>query len=325
VTALAHEPPVIELGAMMRRLEVALRNREWEGCPVGAEVSQFIRALRWSQHSPHTIRAYESVLGLLALRHSDWDSVEDFCSAMGIEYLREFLDAEWGGCAPATKKRQVAILHSFFGWLADERRIPWDPSRTIKGPKVSRQARRTAYDVGVMHKLVVAQDTDREQAALELLCKLGLRRAELGAVMIGELDLIRGYVFIHGKGRKDELMPLPPSMLGETSTFYLHVRERHPKEYLLYGRNRRFEPMSQAGIHNWFKRCVRQAGLPETMTMHEMRHSAADAIRRERGDISLATQLLRHSSVATTDAYLHPTKVELREAMAAMDEVWGAV
>ena len=42
----------------------------------------------------------------------------------------------------------------------------------------------------------------------------------------------------------------------------------------------------------------------------------------ERGDVSLATQLMRHSSVATTDAYLHPAKSELREAMDAMERAW---
>lgn len=323
MSALAHDLPVIELGAMMRRLEVALRNEEWKDCPVGREVARFIDALEWDESSPNTIRAYKHVLGLMALRHSDWGGVDEFCSAMGTEYLREFLSAEWGGCAPATKRRQVAIVHSFFGWLSSERRIPYDPSRTIKGPRVDRRSKRTAYPLETLLRLVRAQDEGRDAVALEVLCRMGLRRAELREVTIGELDLIRGYLFVHGKGRKDELQPVPASWLEETHPVNMHVRHRNAREYLLYGRNRRFQPLSLAGVHNWFKRCVRKAGLPESMTLHEMRHSAADAMRRERGDVSLATQLLRHSSVATTDAYLHPTKAELRDAMDAMDEAWG--
>lgn len=35
--------PVTAMGAMMRRLEVALRDREWEGCPIGGEVARFMR------------------------------------------------------------------------------------------------------------------------------------------------------------------------------------------------------------------------------------------------------------------------------------------
>lgn len=322
MSALAYDLPVTELGVMMRRLEVAMSNEEWRDCPVGREVARFIDALEWNESSPNTIRAYKQVLGLLALRHSDWGGVEEFCSAMGTEYLREFLSAEWGGCAASTKKRQVSIVHSFFGWLVDERRISYDPSRTIKGPRVDRRAKRTAYPLETLLQLVRAQDEDRDATALQILCRMGLRRAELRDLTVGEVDLIRGYIFVHGKGRKDELQPLPQAWLEETHPVNMHLRHRDAREYVIYARKRKFERMSLAGVHNWFKRCVRKAGLPESMTLHEMRHSAADELRRASGDVSLATQLMRHSSVAVTDSYLHPTKNELREALAAMDEAW---
>jgi site-specific recombinase XerC len=38
----------------------------------------------------------------------------------------------------------------------------------------------------------------------------------------------------------------------------------------------------------------------------ELRHSAADNLWRQSGNLMLAMQLLRHESVATTEAYLHP-------------------
>lgn len=316
---------VTDLGAMMRRLEVALRDREWEGCPIGRDVAAFMRAFRWTSESEHSHRAYESVLALLALRHSDWNSLEDFCSAVGVEYLREFLDVEWGGCASATKARQIGIVHSFFRWAVEDKRISWNPSTTIRAPRLRRRATRQAYDLTVLYKLVSAQDSDRDRAGMELLCRLGLRRDELRRVVVREIDLLRGYILIHGKGRKDELVPLAPSMLAEASPFYLHVRSRDPREYLLYGRDRRFQPLSSAGVHNWFKRCVQKAGLPETITMHEMRHSAADAVHRIKGDVALAQQLLRHESLATTQAYLHPTKRDLAEALGTLDEEWARV
>lgn len=314
--------PVTDLGAMMRRLEVALRDREWEGCPVGHEVSRFMRAFRWTSESEHSHRSYESVLALLALRHSDWESLEEFCSPMGTEYLREFLDAEWGGCAPATKARQVGILHSFFRWAVGAAKIPYDPSAEIRAPRIRRRATRQAYPLEILHRLVSSQDSSRDQVCLELLCRLGLRRAELREVRIEEVDLVRGYIFVHGKGRKDELMPLSKAM---QDSLYLHIQSesRAPQEHLLYARSRCFEPMSLAGVHNWFKRCVRKAGLPETMQLHEMRHSAADAVHRERGDVALAQQLLRHESIATTQAYLHPRKRDLADVLDALDEAWG--
>ena len=64
----------------------------------------------------------------------------------------------------------------------------------------------------------------------------------------------------------------------------------------------------------------RQAGLPETIKMHKLRHSAADNLWRETGNIVHAQQLLRHKSVGTTEAYLHPSMDDLTAAMRSMGD-----
>ena len=58
-------------------------------------------------------------------------------------------------------------------------------------------------------------------------------------------------------------------------------------------------------MHRWLKRCLDAAGLPATIKTHELRHSAADNLWRESGNLLLAQQLLRHASVQTTQGYLH--------------------
>ena len=60
--------------------------------------------------------------------------------------------------------------------------------------------------------------------------------------------------------------------------------------------------MDPASVHRWFKQCLERAGLPSTIKLHELRHSAADNLWRETGNLMLAQQLLRHASVATTQA-----------------------
>jgi len=57
------------------------------------------------------------------------------------------------------------------------------------------------------------------------------------------------------------------------------------------------------------------------MRLHELRHSAADNLWRDTGNLMLAQQLLRHESVATTQAYLHPTRDDLKEALACLKVV----
>jgi site-specific recombinase XerD len=79
------------------------------------------------------------------------------------------------------------------------------------------------------------------------------------------------------------------------------------------------ESDSSAAIDKWFKRCLKLAGQPETMKMHELRHSAADNLWRQTGNAVLAQQLLSHGDVATTSAYLHPSLDDLEAALEALE------
>jgi integrase/recombinase XerD len=78
--------------------------------------------------------------------------------------------------------------------------------------------------------------------------------------------------------------------------------------------------MMSSAVRNWFKKCLARAGLPSSIKMHELRHSAADNLWRRSGNLLLAQALPRHESVATTQVYLHPSRDDLARALAALDE-----
>ena len=79
--------------------------------------------------------------------------------------------------------------------------------------------------------------------------------------------------------------------------------------------------MDQASVHRWLKRCLERAGLPASIKTHELRHSAADNLWRETGDLIAAQQLLRHESVKTTQDYLHPSRDDLADTLARLEVV----
>jgi site-specific recombinase XerD len=128
---------------------------------------------------------------------------------------------------------------------------------------------------------------------------------------------------VHGKGDKTVVLPLAIPSLVDDLTLYLQERAPYrTDEFLLYPKSHKHRPMDAASVHRWFKRCLETAGLPATVKPHEMRHSAADHLWRKKGDIVKAQQLLRHESIATTQAYLHPTREDLAAALRDLDEDW---
>jgi site-specific recombinase XerD len=112
---------------------------------------------------------------------------------------------------------------------------------------------------------------------------------------------------------------LPIGFEDLKTDLHLHLLDRGVDEYLLYPKNDRKRPMTGASVHRWFKKALERAGLPESIQIHELRHSAADNLWRATGNLMLAQQLLRHESVATTQAYLHPTREDLASGLASLE------
>jgi site-specific recombinase XerD len=289
-----------------------MKDKSYRSTPVGGEVGRFLRSMRWSDASENTLLSYETTLSRLALDCAHLDSLEELTT----ERLRDFLDEHWGDAAPATRRQRLAVVKSFFKWAVEERGLPQNPIEKVKAPKL-RNVERQAYAPDVIDELRAAQGDLRDQICIQLLGRLGLRRMELRLLRVGDFDLSQGTVRVHGKGGKVVVLPLGFAALKRDLEVYLVGRGAD--EYLLYPRTDTARPMNPASIHKWFKRCLRLAGRPSTMKLHEMRHSAADNLWRKSGNLTMAQQLLRHESPATTANYLHATREDLDAALRALD------
>jgi integrase/recombinase XerD len=125
-------------------------------------------------------------------------------------------------------------------------------------------------------------------------------------------------VLVQGKGGKVVVLPLGFESLKRD--LQVHLLGLGADEYLLHPRHTRLKPMNPATVHRWFKTCLERAGLPSTIKIHELRHSAADDLWRKSGNLTMAQQLLRHESPATTARYLHPTRDDLEAALKSLDD-----
>lgn len=314
--------PVTERARMMRELEHArMKDKSYQQQPIGREVGRYLRQFKWAGSQPNSVEAYESVLAAFAKDFADLEIAAFGSGGEGRELLLWWLDKRWGDSATNTKGRNTAIIRSFFRWAEDEGLVDVDPAAKIRGPRVRSRERR-AYDQSTLHRLVAAQPTRRDQCALQLLCRMGLRKNELRVLRVGDIDLVRDLITVHGKGDKIAVLPIAFATLRDDLSLHVLADDRAPDEYLLYPREQRRRPMDQASVHRWFKRCLETARLPESIKMHELRHSAADSLWRVTGNIVLAQQLLRHESVGTTQTYLHPTREDLSAGMRLAEELW---
>ena len=142
-------------------------------------------------------------------------------------------------------------------------------------------------------KEVLASCTQKEALIVSMLYGLGLRVSELASIKIS--DIHSGWIRIKGKGNKVREIPIIPS-LQEDIQKYLEIEM--PKEYLF---EKDGKAMKDTQIRYIVNKVFAKHGIKATP--HQLRHSFASALLQEGARISDVSELLGHSSMATTQIY----------------------
>ncbi len=212
----------LALAARIVREAEAMRDKSYRQHPLGQEWGRFLRAKRLAGCQPNTLLSYETVGRLFTLRYADFDSLEPFAGKEGPELVLDFLERNWGDADPQTLDQRTNVMRSFFEWAYRVDRISADPMRKIeKRRRKQRGPRRERIPAGPLARLVSAQDTTREQAALLLLGRLALRREDLRLLRVGEIDPGRDEIHLrHARETADS-----SSMPRPSARSRYHVRE----------------------------------------------------------------------------------------------------
>jgi integrase/recombinase XerD len=222
------------------------------------------------------------------------------------------------GLSPATIRRHVSAIRTYFGFVVGEGRLADDPSDRLESP----QRWRTLPDtltVREVEAMLGAPSLDeplawRDRALLELAYGAGLRVSELCGLELNGLLLEEGLVRVFGKGGKERLVPIGRGTIGSVSV-YLSVlrptldRGRTGSRVLL---NVRGEPLSRVGAWGVVKRCAERAGIQKRVTPHTLRHSFATHLLEGGADLRAVQEMLGHADLSTTQIYTHVDREYLR-------------
>jgi integrase/recombinase XerD len=65
-------------------------------------------------------------------------------------------------------------------------------------------------------------------------------------------------------------------------------------------------PMTTDAVRKWLVQCSRRAGLSRAVTPHMFRHATGTELLARGVSIDVVKELLGHSSIRSTELYLHP-------------------
>jgi len=147
----------------------------------------------------------------------------------------------------------------------------------------------------------------RNFAMLTLVARLGLRSIEVARLELGDLDWRAGEIVVHGKGHRDDRLPLPADV-GEAVVE--HLRRRHAavgcrQVFVLL--KAPHGPIRAGLVNDITKQACQRAGL-RRIGPHRLRHALAAELLRRGAGLTAIGQVLRHQDLATTALY---AKVDL--------------
>jgi site-specific recombinase XerD len=167
-----------------------------------------------------------------------------------------------------------------------------------------------------VRRLLSSIDDCRDRAIVTLAYAAGLRVAELASLRVADVDGARKLLHIHaGKGRKDRLVPLSPSLLEMLRRYYRAVR---PEVWLFPGADRSTHVDART-IQRIVRQAALAAGLTKPVTPHTLRHCFATHLLEAGVPLSTVQTLLGHSSIATTLRYHHMARTVVTASVSPLD------
>ena len=229
-----------------------------------------------------------------------------------------------------TVKRKIASVKAFYNFLEDEELIQENPFRKIKVKFKETSELPKIIPREEIEQLLQSMYTDlkirkkkeksilRDIAVVETLFATGARVSEISNIKKENINLNTGVIRIMGKGGKERYILIGERSVLELLKRYYEQNYENIKQSGYFFVNRDGERFSEQSIRLMIKRYAKNAGIERNITPHMFRHSFATYLIEEGVDISCVQRILGHSSIKTTQIYIHVASKKQAEILRDM-------
>jgi integrase/recombinase XerD len=228
--------------------------------------------------------------------------------------------------AVRTQIGRLSYLRSFCRWMAKERYVLYNPASAIEMPKEPVTLPMEGFTLAEVEQVMATPDVKtplglRNRALLELLFSTGIRRSEITALDLYDLDAEHGVVTIRqGKGGKDRVVPVGERALAWLARYLEDVRPHlvlHADEWALFVSHEGVR-FSSGGLGNEVTKIIKASRVRKRIgSCHLFRHSMATLMLEGGADIRFIQEILGHSKLETTQVYTRVSIGHLKKIHAA--------
>lgn len=234
-------------------------------------------------------------------------------------FLGELYDL---GLSARSQARILSGVKQFFEYLVLEDILSESPAEMLEMPKIGRKLPEV-LSVEEIDALMAAIDVSkkeghRNRAILETLYSCGLRVSELVNLRYSDIFYDEGFIRVIGKGNKQRLVPVAPSVKKEIEYYEDSMRKDlnivKGSENIVF-LNRRGAQLTREMIFTIIKKLAAEIGLKKNVSPHTFRHSFATHLLEGGANLRAIQEMLGHESITTTEIYTHLDQTFLRDAI----------
>jgi len=273
---------------------------------------------REKKYSPHTVKAYED-----DIRSFQLFCEENFLNDANLLSVNYSQIRSWivslvdTGISNRSINRKVSSLKAFYKFLLKSKQIEETPLVKHKALKVGKRVQVPFTHIEI-DKVIdgLSDETDfkslRNRLIVELFYSTGMRRAELIALKISDIDLNRQTIKVLGKRNKERYIPLLKSV-HKTLELYMSQRSTFNTEldflFITEKGNKIYGTLVYRVINSYFS----EVSSKVKKSPHVIRHSFATHLLNEGADLNSVKELLGHASLASTQVYVNSSLTELKK------------
>jgi site-specific recombinase XerD len=285
--------------------------------------------------SAHTIASYRDTFELL-LRYAERRtgqtpsalSLQDLDAPVILSFL-DHLETE-RSCCPRTRNLRLTAIRSFMRYVSVR-----DPTSlavaqrvlAIDGKRFDRPILGFLSRDEVQALLEAPDRTtwsgQRDAALFAVLYNTGARVSEIIRLHVADVLIDRAHaVHLHGKGRKERVIPLWKSTVAQLRTWIERIDQR-PEAPVFP--NRAGKAMSRSGVEHRLRVAITKASLRcptlrgRAISPHTVRHATAMHLLQSGVDITVIAMWLGHEDTATTHQYIEADLAMKEAALRRMD------
>jgi integrase/recombinase XerD len=286
--------------------------------------------------SEHSLRAYRQDLAAFAKFKRKTKLNDPPLAADIINFQKDLREEQ--GASPATIRRRLVTLRSYYSWLWEndascpspfeglrlDMRVPKRLPRPVDRPTLGAVFRSAQHIVQLdpSDELSVPGEIPATQITgliARLLIVTGLRIGELTSLRVCDVTGAATQIRVRGKGDRERTVHVANDRLQTDFRRFWEDRCDAAGSQAWLFTNSMGGRLTPQAFRKRLRTLSKSLRIEPHLTPHRFRHSAATLLIEEGVDIRLVQRLLGHASIATTEIYTKVSDNSLSSAVSAAD------